>query len=1042
MRRHTVIALTVAAALVATLNTFGIAPETPVVSATSAPTITGSATHTRTENGSLAVGDYTAVDSGGNSIGVSGWSVQGTDRGDFSVREVSTDSNGVVTISLDFRNTPNFEAPADANGDNNYEVTLRVTDGTSASTLDVTVTVTNVNEPPYFIGKYSVPYAEQVTLEGYGSARIRMDGNYGAEDPEGDWITFTLSGADADRFLVTYSWTERKQRHIHLALDSSTNLDYERPEDANQDGVYEVTIRAADATGFTELDVTLTVLDVNELHTLTGPSGVSFPTGGTGTVATYKVTDPDNATIPLTLGGTDAASFNLNSGALTFKSAPDYQTKSSYEVTVTAADGTHTVSRNVTVSVVNSQQTMTLSGAGSYSIREDATSLSLGTYTATTSGGGQVAWSVEGTDATAFSISADGGLRLNSWPDYEARSSYAAKVKASSATASATMNVTVTVTDVDEPPGLKGPLAVSFPSGGTGVVATFSAIDPDEGQTAELYWYSHYSNDTDNPSFNFNTYTGELTFKSPPDYDTRSAYVAVITVEQRTSSGYREIPHRVAVTILPDQLSLSGSRRVSIEENATDLSLGSYRAANAGGETVTWSLEGPDRTMFVLSAGALSLKAAPDYETRSSYSVTVKATAGTKTATVAVAVTVNDVDEGPTITSGGAAHNYAENGTAAVATYAATDPESDAIAWTVEGTDAGDFRISSSGVLSFASTPDYESPADADIDNRYQVAVKATANGKSATRDVTVTVTNVADTPMPGRVTVLTATATDHSTVSLTWQAPGGGATVTGYRILRRAVASERSFQTLSQDTGTTSTTWTDSGVSSRTRYAYRVRALGEHGAGRFSTLASVITPAPPAPGQATRLTATAAAHNTVSLSWNAPGDGGTVTGYQILRRNLGSDDGLQVLVQNTGSTGTTYTDSSVTARTRYSYRVRALGDQGQGAISNFANVTTPVAPVPGRVTGLTATVTEDNTVSLSWNAPGSGGAVTGYQILRRNLGSEDRFQVLVQDTDNTGVTWTDSSVSTGTRYSYRVRALGEHRDGTISAPAAVTIPE
>ncbi len=156
----------------------------------------------------------------------------------------------------------------------------------------------------------------------------------------------------------------------------------------------------------------------------------------------------------------------------------------------------------------------------------------------------------------------------------------------------------------------------------------------------------------------------------------------------------------------------------------------------------------------------------------------------------------------------------------------------------------------------------------------------------------------------------------------------------------------------------------------------------------------------------------------------------------------MGSEDSPQVLVQNTGNTGTTYTESSVTARTKYSYRVRALGEHGQGEVSNFANVTTPAAPVPGRVTGLTATATEDGTVSLTWSAPSDGGTVSGYQILRRNLGSEDSPQVLVQDTGNTGTTYTDSSVTARTKYSYRVRALGDHGEGEVSAPTTVTTPE
>ena len=461
---------------------------------------------------------------------------------------------------------------------------------------------------------------------------------------------------------------------------------------------------------------------------------------------------------------------------------------------------------------------------------------------------------------------------------------------------------------------------------------------------------------------------------------------------------------------------------MSIEENATDLSLGSYTVSNAGRETVTWSLEGTDKDMFTLSAGALSLKAAPDYETRSSYAVTVKAAAGDDSATVAVAVNVNDVDEAPTITGGPTAPSYAENGTGAVGTYTATDPESDtiywsvqgddasafsiggsdgvltfvtspdyetktsysitvkaaaggkyatravavsitnvdeaptitggptapsyaengsgavgaytatdpendAITWSVEGTDASAFNISSSGELTFVTSPDYETKTS------YSVTVKATAGGKHATRAVAVSITNVDDTSVPGRVTVITATATAHDTVSLSWEAPAGGATVTGYKILRRAVNSEKEFQALSQDTGNTNTTWTDRGLNPRTKYAYRVQALGSYGTGPLSTLASVITPAAPAPGQVTGLTATAN-NGAVSLSWAAPADGGTVSGYRILRRHLGVENQLKVLVEDTGDTGAAYSDTSVAAGARYAYRVKALGPgRGRGSL-------------------------------------------------------------------------------------------------------------
>ena len=91
---------------------------------------------------------------------------------------------------------------------------------------------------------------------------------------------------------------------------------------------------------------------------------------------------------------------------------------------------------------------------------------------------------------------------------------------------------------------------------------------------------------------------------------------------------------------------------------------------------------------------------------------------------------------------------YAEKGTDPVATYSLAGPESDSGRWmTLGGADAGDFRISNSGVLTFARTPDFETPADADMNNVYMVTLTATDSERNtAMRDVVVTVTDVEDT--------------------------------------------------------------------------------------------------------------------------------------------------------------------------------------------------------------------------------------------------------------------------------------------------------
>ena len=66
-------------------------------------------------------------------------------------------------------------------------------------------------------------------------------------------------------------------------------------------------------------------------------------------------TEADKDTLTYTLGGTDAASFDINAqtGQLSTKAVLDHETKASYTVTVTASDGTASAEIAVTVMVTN-----------------------------------------------------------------------------------------------------------------------------------------------------------------------------------------------------------------------------------------------------------------------------------------------------------------------------------------------------------------------------------------------------------------------------------------------------------------------------------------------------------------------------------------------------------------------------------------------------------------------------------------------------------------------------------------------------------------
>ena len=188
---------------------------------------------------------------------------RGTDAVRFSISKDGTE--------LTFRSSPNYEAPNDANTDNAYEVTVRASDSDLMSTLDVEVIVTDANESGAITGLESISYVEN------GTGAVAT---YSITDPEGNDITWSIAGTDVARFSISEDG--------ELSFRSSP--DYEAPNDANTDNIYEVTVRASDGDLMSTLDVEVTVTDANESGAITGPTSVNYPENDTATVATYSIT--------------------------------------------------------------------------------------------------------------------------------------------------------------------------------------------------------------------------------------------------------------------------------------------------------------------------------------------------------------------------------------------------------------------------------------------------------------------------------------------------------------------------------------------------------------------------------------------------------------------------------------------------------------------------------------------------------------------------------------------------------------------------------
>ena len=208
--------------------------------------------------------------------------------------------------------------------------------------------------------------------------------------------------------------------------------------------------------------------------------------------------------VTYTLGGTDAASFDIvaATGQLQTKVALDYETKSGYEVTVTATDTDGSVTTTVAIEVTNVIELAAITGSAAITFAENGAGR-VATYTASSEEDQHgVVWTVAGTDSAHFTIDAPGGaLRFHidpidpnifpKLPDFEspddadADNDYEITLLArAGSTISAPYAVTVTVTDVDEAGVIS--LSSARPSKDSALTATLN--DPDGVTAGTALW--------------------------------------------------------------------------------------------------------------------------------------------------------------------------------------------------------------------------------------------------------------------------------------------------------------------------------------------------------------------------------------------------------------------------------------------------------------------------------------------------------------------------------------------------------------------------
>ena len=252
----------------------------------------------------------------------------------------------------------------------------------------------------------------------------------------------------------------------------------------------------------------------------------------------------------------------------------------------------------------------------------------------------------------------------------------------------------------------------------------------------------------------------------------------------------------------------------------------------------------------------------------------------------------------------------------------------------------------------------------------------------------------------PAKVTGITATSAGHDAIKVSWKKVSGA---NGYKVYR----STKKYSGYKLVKTTSSTCWTNSGLTSNKPYYYKVIAYKKikyKGKYRYyySRSYSSVTSVKPILGTPSNVQAASSGYNSVTLSWKKATNAKAYCIYRATSKN-----GSYTYIGTT--TETSFTSLKLTTDKTYYYKVRAYNTTGNKRQYSSYSVKVSAKPVLAAPANVTASPNADS-ITVSWDAVS--GASKYY--IYRNDGK-------VYTT--TATSYIDTDVNEDTEYSYRVRA-------------------
>jgi hypothetical protein len=517
-----------------------------------------------------------------------------------------------------------------------------------------------------------------------------------ASDEDNDTLSFSIEGTDKEYFDINSSSAE---------LRLKTVPDYETRSS------YTLIVKVSDSQEETSQTLTIDITDVeDDPPVFLSDNNVSVEENQK--LALILKTD-SSASLKVTysLKGEDAALLEVDEdiGIVSFKALSDYESKALYSFTAVADNGLHTVEQLVLVYITNSNDNLPVF-TNSASVTVDENSMDeVFKLEATDLDNDTITYTLSRDDAQYFTLdSSSGVITFKEEPDYETKKSYSFMAEASDGLNTVYQALSVTLNNIND----NKPEFFNVDAQNVVLENELKALQLyAEDNDSDVLTYTIYGFDSD--YFSLNTSSGEVYFKSAPDFEsnkTRYSFVAVV------SDGTFDDSLGITLTVSNDNDNkpyFSTVSSIHVDENELDVI--DLEALDEDGDVLRYAIKNTlDHDAFEINAslGTVYFISPPDYENNDTpYQFIAIADDGVHSVEQLITVYINNInDNAPYFAEGYNTLIELDENRSHTIVLGALDDDNDDLNYTLSGVDADYFDFNTTyPYLQFKTVPDYES---------------------------------------------------------------------------------------------------------------------------------------------------------------------------------------------------------------------------------------------------------------------------------------------------------------------------------------------